>query len=314
MLSAVSVFDSRTANVHVENTNDLAYTPLPLRILAGLAQACQDVKAKLAVEIKALKEQTPAVLSAPDCEPNTQVGKLIAALSGKTKPESVESLAGLSTDEEGRLQTLITDLASDPARTVRQLQGLETRIKAVIERLEKLVVATTEENRTTLHAAYSRLTAARAAANAASANLFSDEPLPEIGSDVWKALWEAARGYSRAAAYPDKPFPVTGSDANCVLCQQPLSEEASQRLSSFEAFVQDESKRREQEAKADYAKVLEAISSQAVSMNKLPAVRLRSNVALPCSHSAAKSASWNGSSAVSLSIVSPSGNPDRRIC
>ena len=42
MLSAVSVFDSRTANVHVENTNDLAYTPLPLRILAGLAQACQD--------------------------------------------------------------------------------------------------------------------------------------------------------------------------------------------------------------------------------------------------------------------------------
>lgn len=272
MLSAVSVFDSRTANVHVENTNDLAYTPLPLRILAGLAQTCQDVKAKLAADIKALKEQTPAVLSAPDCKPNTQVGKLIAALSGKTKPETVESLAGLSTHEEGRLQTLITDLASDPARIVRQLQGLETRIKAVIERLEKLVVATAEENRTTLCAAYSRLAAARAAANAASANLFSDEPLPQIGSDVWKALWEAARGYSRAAAYPDKPFPVTGSDANCVLCQQSLSEDASQRLSSFEAFVQDESKRREQEAEADYTKLLEGISSHTVSMNKLPVI------------------------------------------
>lgn len=54
MLSAVSVFDSRTANVHVENTNDLAYTPLPLRILAGLAQACQDVKAELSSEIRKL--------------------------------------------------------------------------------------------------------------------------------------------------------------------------------------------------------------------------------------------------------------------
>jgi hypothetical protein len=80
------------------------------------------------------------------------------------------------------------------------------------------------------------------------------------------------RGYSRAAAYPDKPFPVTGSDTNCVLCQQPLSEEASKRLSSFEAFVQDESRRREQEAEAEYTKLLEEISSQAVSMNKLPAV------------------------------------------
>lgn len=194
-------------------------------VLADLAQTCQDVKAKLAAEVRTLKEQTPAVLSAPDCKPNTQVGKLIAALSGKTKPEIVESLAGLSTDEEGRLQTLVTDLASDPARTVRQLQGLETRIKVVIEQLKKLVVATEEENLTTLHAAHSRLAAVRAAANAASENLFSDEPLPEIGSDVWKALWEAARGYSRATAYPDKPFPVTGSDANCVLCQQPLSEE-----------------------------------------------------------------------------------------
>lgn len=96
MLSAVSVFDSRTANVHVENTNDLAYTPLPLRILAGLAQACQDVKAKLAAEIKALQDQTPAVLSKPDCKPDTTVGKLIAGLSGKIKPEAVDKLAGLT--------------------------------------------------------------------------------------------------------------------------------------------------------------------------------------------------------------------------
>jgi hypothetical protein len=35
MLSAISVFDSRTANVHVDQTNDVAYTPLPLRVLAA---------------------------------------------------------------------------------------------------------------------------------------------------------------------------------------------------------------------------------------------------------------------------------------
>lgn len=30
LLSAVSVFDSRTANVHVDETNDVAYTPFPM--------------------------------------------------------------------------------------------------------------------------------------------------------------------------------------------------------------------------------------------------------------------------------------------
>lgn len=272
MLSAVSVFDSRTANVHVENTNDLAYTPLPLRILAGLAQACQDVKSKLAAEIKALQEQTPAILSKPECKPDTLVGKLIAGLSGKTKPESVEKLAGLTADEEARLQTLNTDLASDPARTVRQLQGQEARIKSAIEQLERLMAAATDGSRAELRDAHTHLATARSAAAAASADLFADEPLPDIGSDVWRVLWEAARNYSRASSYPDRPFPVTGAGTHCVLCQQPLSDEASKRLSSFEAFVQDESKRREQEAADAYDEKLDEVSSQAISMKDLAAL------------------------------------------
>lgn len=272
MLSAVSVFDSRTANVHVESTNDLAYTPLPLRILAGLAQACQDVKAKLAAEIKALQEQTPAVLSKPECKPETEVGKLVAALSGRTKPETVEKLAGLTAEEEARLQTLATDLASDPTRTLRQLQGHEIRLKTIIEHLGRLADIVTEETWTALHDAHTRLGTARRAAAAASANLFADEPLPDIGSDVWKSLWEAARDYSRASAYPKKIFPVTDADAHCVLCQQPLSDEASRRLSSFEAFVQDESKRREEEAEATYDDALKDIASKAISMADVPAI------------------------------------------
>jgi hypothetical protein len=272
MLSAVSVFDSRTANVHVENTNDLAYTPMPLRILAGLAQVCQEVKTKLAAEIKALEAQAPAVLSKPECKPDTPVGKLIAALSGKTKPETVEKLAGLTAEEDARLQTLSTDLGGDPARTIRLLQGQESRIKALIKQLERLTAAATEERRAALHEAHTRLATARSAVAAASADLFADEPLQEISSDVWKVLWEAARDYSRASAYPNRPFPVTDSGAHCVLCQQPLSEEASKRLSSFEAFVQDESKRSEQEAADSYDEKLAEVSSQAIAMKDLAAI------------------------------------------
>jgi len=272
MLSAVSVFDSRTANIHVESTNDLAYTPLPLRILAGLAQACQDVKAKLVAEIKALQDQTPAVLSTPDCQPHTEVGKLLAALSGKTKTEAVEKLSGLSAEEDARLQTLVTDLASDPTRVVRQLQGHETRLNATIDQLARLAAVATDETRSRLHDLHASLGTARRASAAASANLFADEPLPDIGSDVWKSLWEAARNYSRASAYPDKTFPVVETDAHCVLCQQPLSEEASKRLSSFEAFVQDESKRREEEAETAYNDALDDIATRAIAIRALPAI------------------------------------------
>ncbi|WP_288349438.1 AAA family ATPase [uncultured Thalassospira sp.] len=272
MLSAVSVFDSRTANVHVENTNDLAYTPLPLRILAGLAQACLDVRAKLAVEVKALRDQTPAVLITPSCQAHTEVGKLLAALSSMTTLESVEELAGLSAEEDTRLQTLIIDLASDPTRTVRQLMVHQSHLKTAIDQFARLAAVATEVTWARLHDLYVNLSTARRASTAASTNLFAQEPLPDIGSDAWKSLWEAARDYSRKSAYPDKTFPVVETEAHCVLCQQPLSDEASKRLSSFEAFVQNESKRREREAETAYSNALADIATHDIAMRALPAI------------------------------------------
>jgi hypothetical protein len=100
LLSAVSVFDCRTANVHVDQTNNVAYTPLPLKMLASLAQACQGVRQRINAEIKALQQQTPASISKPKCPPDTKVGTLIAELSASTKPDIVTALATLSQPEK----------------------------------------------------------------------------------------------------------------------------------------------------------------------------------------------------------------------
>jgi len=269
MLSAVSVFDSLTANVHVDNTNDLAYTPLPLRVLAALAQACQDIKAQLNKEIGALEAQTPAVIAQPECKPGTDVGKLIAALSAKATPAQVEALAGLSTEQQTRFDTLQSDLGSDPARIVRQLQSAHDKLVAAADRLRSQTSAVMDAQWTGLRLAAQQLATARAAAAAASANLFAAEPLPDVGSDVWKELWEAARAYSRASAYPDSPFPVTADGAHCVLCHQKLDDDARRRLGSFEAFVLDESKRREAKAQESYDQALDGLAAAQFSMAEM---------------------------------------------
>jgi hypothetical protein len=64
-----------------------------------------------------------------------------------------------------------------------------------------------------------------------------------VGGEVWRSLWEAARRYSTEVAYPATPFPAIEPDARCLLCQQPLTPEAVQRLTRFEAFIQDDTKR-----------------------------------------------------------------------
>jgi energy-coupling factor transporter ATP-binding protein EcfA2 len=268
MLSAVSVFDSRTANVHVSQTNDVAYTPLPLKILASLAQACQDIKAKLASEVAALKRQTPAAITSPKCKATTQVGKLMIGLRAYTKPEELEALANLTDEERHHLDQLNGDLAADPAKTAGRHQALKTRIEGFVDSLEAFAAATSDEAAQALRERASALDTARAAAAAASTALFSGEPLPNIGSQVWRALWEAARAYSEQEAYPRQVFPLT-ENAVCVLCQQDIGDEAAQRMGRFEAFVKDESKKQETAAAEAYDTALDTFRSAPMTLSDI---------------------------------------------
>lgn len=282
-LSAVSIFDSRTANVHVENTNDLAYTPLPLRILATLAQTCQDLKSKLSSEVVALEAQAPAVITSPSCKPTTTVGRLIAGLSAKTTTAQIDSLAGLTPEEADRLQALQSDLGTDPARASRHLITLRTNLNAFAAKLTAQSGAASQAAAEKLRVAAQSLGTARAASLAASTELFAGEPFPDVGSDVWRKLWEAARAYSDASAYPSRPFPVTDEGAHCVLCQQELADEARVRLGSFEAFIKDESKRHEADAAATYARARSAASDARIPMAGIATIvgLLRDELAQP---------------------------------
>lgn len=248
-LTAVSVFDSRCANIHVEETNDLAYTPFPLKLLASLAQLCKSVKDKLAGEITTIKARTPQAISAPTCSPTSQVGRFLAGLSARTDPAAVEVLATMSQAELDRLAQLTADLAGDPARAARQLAALKAKVDNQIAAVDRLFVALAPANADTLRRLAMAREGARQAAEAASGALFHDEPLPAIGGDGWRALWESARTYSERDAYPGRPFPATGPGDVCVLCQQEVAPEAADRLSRFETFVRDDSQQRAQAAR-----------------------------------------------------------------
>ncbi len=265
LLSAVSVFDSGTANVHVDETNDLAYMPFPIRLLERLAQTCQEVKKRLAAEISTLKGQTPAAIMNPKCKTDTATGKMLTVLSGNTKKERVEELATLSVEEHTRLETLRSDLNIDPVKAARHLEALKNRLDVALKSIEACAAAGTKDKAEALKNFYKTYKSAKEAAEAAAKDLFTDDPLPEIGSESWRALWEAARTYSENAAYLDKPYPVTGDDARCVLCQQNLDDEASDRLNRFESFVQAETKRKDDEALATYREALSALDEAELS-------------------------------------------------
>lgn len=260
VLSAVSVFDTNCAAIHLNNPNEVAFRPFGLDIPEELAEACRQIKDLLQLDHDILARSQNPIFSAPTGKPMTAVGKLISELNAKSPLAPFEILADLSDPERKRLDVLKDDLAKDPEKASRE-QNLKaeklTRLLEYVNMVNDGISDVQLGNISTLkNQSSERNEAARLAADAA----FNGEKLDNVGGQVWKLLWEAARKYSVEEAYPEKKFPVT-EDAVCVLCQQPLEEIASDRLSRFEKFVQSDVKLQAQRSSSAFAEELVKINN-----------------------------------------------------
>lgn len=271
-ISRVSVFDTQCAAVYLSEKTDVAFRPFGLDLFDKLVKACKAVRTKLESEQRALGTSVLTAVQSTIPE-GTAVAKFLANVSSLTKPESVLALAQLTAEEEARLALLersLLDLqANDPVKLLRQLTVRAGRVQALVRHLKEVEAALSDS---VLKAVFDSRTELRRKSEQAERlreATFPQGLLQGTGTDSWTALWESARRFSREQAYPDKPFPVFGEGAQCVLCQQDLDHAAADRLRQFENFVVSTVERelrqirdvftRQREALADVKMTTEAV-------------------------------------------------------
>lgn len=231
-LRAVDIFDADEAAHYLSSENAAAYTPPIVALFENLALACDQVKAQLQDEQGKLVKALPAL---PYEFEATVAGKSYSSL----KPELAEATLGALlawTDENEKALTQTTERlkTADHATLAKQKRSKKAQVQQVATGLQLASDAYSlkalEQIRALRTAAQAKRQIATEAAKVESAQL------DHVGAATWRAMWEAARGYSQQA-YPAKVFPVTNA-ARCVLCHQELSEAAQDRLHAFENFVQ----------------------------------------------------------------------------
>lgn len=111
---------------------------------------------------------------------------------------------------------------------------------------------------------------ARTAASIAAAGTFAHEPLPGVGDDPWRLLFDAARYYSTELAYPGEAFPVTRDPSHCVLCQQELSDAAKERFQRFADFVNGVANEAAKAAETKRDTALQAINPSSLAIPEPP--------------------------------------------
>lgn len=252
-LSNISVFDSKSAHIHVEKTNPISYIPEPMKILGKLSDTCDLVKQNIDSRILSLKEQTPESIKNSTLNNQTQAGIFLNNLSNLSSESDLQRLSSLNADEQKALSKLKTDFATDPGIVAKKIESQINKVLEYKQKLQKLHASVTEKafnNRDNLKKEQSNK---QAAAALASEKLFKSSPLPGIGEEIWHNLWEAARKYSDQVAYPNNKFPkVTIGKDHCVLCLQKIDKDSSLRYLNFEEFIQGSTKDEERTATIKY--------------------------------------------------------------
>jgi energy-coupling factor transporter ATP-binding protein EcfA2 len=234
-LALIDIFDSTSGRIYLESETEAAYMPPELAMLGDLVNACGRVEAVLTAEERLLVSRLPAI------NPNYEGTMAAVGYGGIQHDWTEEKVAALVEWNEqlyNQLELLNSHLAvADPLAAADKLRGVKRQREGLANMIEQavsqLAVEGFERSRSLFEEAIDKRRIAREAAEA----LRSVSTIEGVGSDTWRAMWNAARDFSTTEAYPGIPFPSTGLGARCVFCQQDLDELARERLTSFEDYI-----------------------------------------------------------------------------
>ena len=263
-LNSVDIFDTSFGKVFVSSEDEVSYEPPVLSFFSSLILVCEKVASALDAEANRHQSKKPNI---PADKKVTPEGIWYEDISAKTTTQDIDKYCAFGSTDEIEMQTLQQRLAEPaPAEKAKGLRKQKQHIDTLVQDAQKHLDQLSDENYRRIIAAKENSILKKAAADAAAEKVFSGSELAGIGSDVWKELWEAARNYSVSAAYKEAVYPNVSDGSCCVLCHQALTQEAKERLISFENFVKGEM----QKAATNAAKAYEAASQTIEALPDLP--------------------------------------------
>ena len=258
-LNSVDIFDTSFGKVFVSSEDEVSYEPPVLSFFSSLIFECEKVASALDAEANRHQSKKPNI---PADKKVTPEGVWYEAISAKTTIQDIDKHCAFGGAEETEMQTLQQRLAEQaPAEKAQLLKKRRQHIDTLVKDSQKYLEQLSDENYRQIITAKKKSILKKEAADTAAEKLFSGSELKGIGSDVWMELWEAARNYSVSAAYKEAEYPNISVGSRCVLCHQTLTQEAKERLVSFENFVMGEMQKAATDAAKEYQTASETIEA-----------------------------------------------------
>ena len=240
-LSRISVFDSETARVYVDKERKIEFLPYELDLMNKLGLACRALDEDFRNRIDAVDAGIDVRLPEGYHE-GTVVQKALACLTPQTPPnelpteEYLRNLGSWTAKKQADINAVRKQLSQDPKVMIRLLSEARRALETVREEVSVIENNLADPPLASFHRKQKDAEIASQAAEAAAKDLFSGQPIPDLGSETWRQMLIHARDFA-VTAFRDVPPPQLARVGLCVLCQQVLDEYATTRMAAFDDYI-----------------------------------------------------------------------------
>ena len=245
-LKSVYVFDSNCASNYIDKENPAEYKPAGLSLLDSLIDVCGKIETRINSDTAA-NAKNKLVLNPKFA--NTEVFRWYSSIENKNDVEISEYIQILETNKTriSELESLLQ--SNNPSQTKVIMSQKLTRYTTFRDNLKNSVNMIDSDS----VVKYTKLKEdldVKKAAYIVAKNGFEGNSELNIGSDIWRNLWLAAKDYATKEIHPQSSiYPDYDNLDICVLCQQPLSSSAKERLLQFNKFIEDKTNQEYNDAK-----------------------------------------------------------------
>lgn len=264
-LARISVFDTATARVYVDKDRKVEFLPYELDLLNKLAMAAKALDGDFEVRENRIDGAIRTPLPAGYMD-GTAVSQAIAKLVPETELADLPDEAGLravsvwNDEKEAALQSVSDEIRDDRKVRLRSHISAKQELENVKTELSDHLGLLADDGIAQIKDVYSDMTTKAEAAKAAAQGLGEGMPIPEIGSESWRQMLVYARDFA-GEAFPERDDPKLATGESCVLCQQPLEDDAASRMAKFDDYISGRTASDSQKATEDYEVLVASINA-----------------------------------------------------
>lgn len=255
-----AVFDGKGLFRQLAEKNEFEFRPAGLSFFAEYTNAVIRVEQKLNTDIQTKQSgNTSSDLSAL-FDGNSEIKTIVQNLKAETNIDDLKKYTPFSDEDKTQKETIQKQydellLASKgKEKEIKNLESIKSLLAQNKQTVEKLNQYFTTDVIAKIKTAITDCVTKEATAKAEGIENFKTDKIQGIGTSEWKDFIVAAETFAKTQKAENAVYPENGD--NCLLCQQPLSDEAQKLISNYWTFIKSvaEQNAKQAQEKLDKAK------------------------------------------------------------